>query len=62
MAKSLFSPTSTLPSEIVVEMGNTPFGSAWGNSLFLMALVLLIISMLMIAIVRKISTYKAVKI
>jgi phosphate transport system permease protein len=62
MAKSLFSPTSTLPSEIVVEMGNTPFGSAWGNSLFLMALVLLLISIFMIAIVRKISTYKAVKI
>ena len=62
MAKSLFSPTSTLPSEIVVEMGNTPFGSAWGNSLFLMALVLLIISIFMIVIVRKISAYKAVKI
>ena len=42
MAKSLFTPTSTLPSEIVVEMGNTPFGSAWGNSLFLMAFVLLL--------------------
>ena len=62
LAKSLFSPTSTLPSEIVVEMGNTPFGSVWGNSLFLMALVLLIISIFMIVIVRKISSYKAVKI
>ncbi len=55
MAKSLFTPTSTLPSEIVVEMGNTPFGSAWGNSLFLMALVLLILSLVMILVIRQIA-------
>jgi len=61
LPKSIFSPTSTLPSEIVVEMGNTPFGSAWGNSLFLMALVLLIISLLLILLVRKISAGKEVR-
>ena len=55
LAKSLFTPTSTLPSEIVVEMGNTPFGSVWGNSLFLMALVLLLISLAMILIIRRIA-------
>lgn len=55
LAKSLFTPTSTLPSEIVVEMGNTPFGSAWGNSLFLMALVLLLLSLAMILIIRRIA-------
>lgn len=55
LARSLFTPTSTLPSEIVVEMGNTPFGSAWGNSLFLMALVLLIISLVMILVIRRIA-------
>lgn len=55
MAKSLFTPTSTLPSEIVVEMGNTPFGSAWGNSLFLMALVLLMLSLIMILVIRQIA-------
>jgi phosphate transport system permease protein len=55
IAKSLFMPTSTLPSEIVVEMGNTPFGSAWGNSLFLMALVLLLLSLAMILIIRRIT-------
>lgn len=55
IAWSLFMPTSTLTSEIVVEMGNTPFGSAWGNSLFLMALVLLILSMVMIVIMRQIA-------
>lgn len=61
LADSLFSPTSTLPSEIVVEMGNTPFGSTWGNALFLMALVLLVISLLMILVVRRISAKKAVE-
>lgn len=55
LAKSLFTPTATLTSEIVVEMGNTPFGSAWGNSLFLMALVLLCMSLLMIVIIRRIA-------
>ncbi len=52
---SLMTPTSTLPSEIVVEMGNTPFGSTWNNALFLMALVLLVISLLMILAVRHIA-------
>jgi len=60
LAMSLFMPTSTLPSEIVVEMGNTPFGSAWGNSLFLMALVLLLISLLMIMSIRYIAKKKVV--
>ena len=59
LAKSLFMPTATLPSEIVVEMGNTPFGSTWGNSLFLMALVLLAISLLMIIIIRYIGGRRA---
>jgi phosphate transport system permease protein len=60
LAKSLFMPTSTLPSEIVVEMGNTPFGSAWGNSLFLMALVLLVMSLFMILIIRRIAKRRVV--
>lgn len=55
LVTSLFMPTSTLPSEIVVEMGNTPFGSAWGNALFLMAFVLLVLSLLMILIIRRIA-------
>jgi len=55
IAWSLFMPTSTLTSEIVVEMGNTPFGSAWGNSLFLMALVLLLLSLAMIMMIRQIA-------
>lgn len=60
LAKSLFMPTSTLPSEIVVEMGNTPFGSAWGNALFLMALVLLLLSLVMIVVMRRIAKERTV--
>lgn len=55
VATSLFTPTATLTSNIVVEMGNTPFGSPWGNALFLMALVLLLISLGMILLIRKIG-------
>ena len=53
---SLFSPTATLTSDIVVEMGNTPFGSVWGNALFLMAFVLLILSLAMILVIRRFGT------
>lgn len=60
IARSLFTPTSTLPSQIVLEMGNTPFGSAWSNSLFLMALVLLVISLAMIVFIRKFTLRKLV--
>ncbi len=60
LAKTLFMPTATLTSEIVVEMGNTPFDSAWGNSLFLMALVLLIISLMMILVIRSMAARRMV--
>ncbi|MDP4127568.1 MAG: phosphate ABC transporter permease subunit PstC [Bacillota bacterium] len=49
---SLFSPTSTLTSNIVMEMGNTPFGSTWNNALFMMSLILLLISLALIILVR----------
>ncbi|KJR45736.1 Phosphate transport system permease protein PstC [Desulfosporosinus sp. I2] len=52
---SLVSPTSTLTSNIVMEMGNTPFGSTWNNALFLMAFILLIIALVMIILVRTAS-------
>ena len=52
LAAGFFTPTATLTSNIVVEMGNTPFGSVWGNALFLMAFVLLIISLGMILLIR----------
>lgn len=49
---SLVSPTSTLTSDIVMEMGNTPFGSVWNNALFLMSFILLIIALILIILVR----------
>ena len=49
---SLVSPTSTLTSNIVMEMGNTPFGSTWNNALFLMSFILLIIALILIILVR----------
>jgi phosphate transport system permease protein len=49
---SLINPTSTLTSNIVMEMGNTPFGSTWNNALFMMSLILLLISLLLIVLVR----------
>jgi len=52
---SLGSPTSTLTSNIVMEMGNTPFGSTWNNALFMMAFILLIIALIMIILVRTAS-------
>ena len=52
LLSSLVSPTSTLTSNIVMEMGNTPFGSTWNNALFLMSFILLIISLILIILVR----------
>ncbi|MCR5833870.1 MAG: phosphate ABC transporter permease subunit PstC [Selenomonadaceae bacterium] len=59
LVDSLFTPTATLTGNIVVEMGNTPFDSVWGNSLFLMALVLLLISVGMIISIRYFAARKA---
>lgn len=50
--KSLVNPTATLTSNIVMEMGNTPFGSTWNNALFMMSLLLLLISLALIVLVR----------
>jgi len=50
--QSLVAPTSTLTSNIVMEMGNTPFGSTWNNALFMMSLILLLISLILIILVR----------
>jgi len=49
---SLITPTSTLTSNIVMEMGNTPFGSTWNNGLFMMSFILLIIALILIILVR----------
>lgn len=55
IAASLFAPTSTMTSNIVVEMGNTMFGSTWSDALFLMAFVLLLLSLGMILLIRRLG-------
>jgi phosphate transport system permease protein len=52
---SLTAGTSTLTSQIIMEMGNTPPGSPWNRALFMMAFGLLVNSMLMILLVRWVS-------
>ena len=52
IARNLFTPTATLTSNIVLEMGNAPFNSTWNNALFLMALLLLIMALFTILIIR----------
>ncbi|HEX3015641.1 MAG TPA: phosphate ABC transporter permease subunit PstC [Desulfobacteria bacterium] len=52
--QSFVTPTSTLTSDIVMEMGNTPFGSTWNNALFMMSLLLLLVSLFLIILVRAI--------
>lgn len=52
LLSSLVSPTSTLTSNIVMEMGNTPFGSTWNNGLFMMSFILLVIALILIILVR----------
>jgi len=55
IANSLLTPTASLTSNIVVEMGNTMFGSTWSNALFLMAFVLMLLSLAMILIIRRLG-------
>jgi len=47
--------TSTLTSQIIMEMGQTPPGSPWNRALFMMAFGLVVNSMLMILLVRWVS-------
>lgn len=47
--------TSTLTSQIIMEMGQTPPGSPWNRALFMMAFGLLVNSLLMILLVRWVS-------
>ncbi|RJX16745.1 MAG: phosphate ABC transporter permease subunit PstC [Desulforudis sp.] len=52
LASSLFAPTATLTTEIILNMGQTPFGSPWNNALFYMAFMLLMVSLSMILLIR----------
>ena len=50
--KSIFSPTASLTTEIVIDMGGSPQGSFQEHVLFSMALLLLFIAMILILFVR----------
>ncbi|USB34221.1 phosphate ABC transporter permease subunit PstC [Paenibacillus sp. YPG26] len=55
LATSLFSPTSVLTSNIVMQISNVEFESTWNYALHMMAFLLLIISFGLIMIIRLIS-------
>ena len=55
LVRSLTTGTSTLTSQIIMEMGQTPPGSPWNRALFMMAFGLLAVSLLMILLVRWVS-------
>lgn len=61
MPKSLLDSATVLTTAIVKDMGNTHYGSTWNNALFLMALVLLIISMVLILIIRVVAKRSELK-
>lgn len=49
---SLLKPASALPSEIVMDMGDAPDGSAFQHAMFSMAFLLLLIAMGLIVLIR----------
>lgn len=55
LVSSLTQGTSTLTSQIIMEMGQTQPGSTWNRALFMMAFGLLVNSVLMILLVRWVS-------
>lgn len=55
MPSSVLDPGITLTSGITMEMGNTVFGSLWNNALWSMAGILLIMTLIFVALVRKVS-------
>ncbi len=56
LVRSLTTGTATLTSQIIMEMGQTPPGSPWNRALFMMAFGLLLVSLLMILLVRWVSS------
>jgi phosphate transport system permease protein len=55
LTNSLVIPTNVLTTGIAMDMTNTQFGSTWNNALFMMATLLLIISLVLIILVRLVS-------
>ncbi|MEW9698391.1 phosphate ABC transporter permease subunit PstC [Paenibacillus sp. SI8] len=61
MPKSLLDSTTVLTTAIVKDMGNTNYGTTWNNALYLMALLLLVISLALILIIRIVAKRSEVK-
>jgi phosphate transport system permease protein len=58
---SLLDSTTVLTTAIVKDMGNTFYGTLWNNTLYLMALVLLLVSLSLIVIIRIVSKRSELK-
>ncbi|MRX72159.1 phosphate ABC transporter permease subunit PstC [Bacillus lacus] len=56
LATDLLTPTSVLTSNIVMQILNVEFQSTWNYALYMMAFLLLLISMFMIIVIRRIRT------
>ncbi|WP_379130770.1 phosphate ABC transporter permease subunit PstC [Paenibacillus sp. sgz500958] len=52
LAKTLFTPSSVLTSNIVMQISNVEFDSTWNYALHMMAFLLLLISFVLIVIIR----------
>jgi phosphate transport system permease protein len=52
LAKTLTTPTSVLTSNIVMQILDVPFDSTWNEALYMMAFLLLLISLVLIVIIR----------
>lgn len=61
MPTSLLSSTTVLTTAIVKEMGNTNYGTAWNNALYMMSLLLLLISLALILIIRVLAKRSELK-
>jgi phosphate transport system permease protein len=55
LAKSLFTPSSVLTSNIVMQISNVEFDSNWNYALHMMAFLLLLISFVLILVIRVIG-------
>lgn len=55
LPSDLVTPTAVLTSNIVMQITNVPFDSTWNYGLYMMAFLLLLISLFLIAIIRIIS-------
>ncbi|WP_409347108.1 phosphate ABC transporter permease subunit PstC [Paenibacillus sp. MBLB4367] len=61
MPGSLLDSTTVLTTAIVKDMGHIAYGTTWNNALYMMALVLLVVSLLLILIIRVVARRSELK-